>query len=130
MYRWHRSYPLGPALSKVKGTRVLERLREFAADHGMPGHTLLSTEVVTMQEAPSGDGCAHPLQSWAGDYCCAQTKVWPRLARSICTSAAHAAALPVFVRRSVLSDAGHERGAACSCATPVVAHTTWGRALN
>ena len=58
MYRWHRSYPLGHPVSKVKGTRVLERLREFAADQGMPRHTLLSTEVVSMQEAPSGDGCA------------------------------------------------------------------------
>ena len=65
MYRWHRSYPLGHALSKVKGTRVLERLREFAADQGMPRHTLLSTEVVTMQEAPSGDGCLRAPQSKA-----------------------------------------------------------------
>jgi hypothetical protein len=61
MYRWHRDYPLGAALSKVSGARVLERLREFAADRGMPRHTRLSTEVETMQGAPSGDGCA-PLQ--------------------------------------------------------------------
>ena len=62
MYRWHRSYPLGHALSKVKGARVLERLREYAADQGMPRHTLLSTEAVAMQEAPSGDGCLRAPQ--------------------------------------------------------------------
>ena len=65
MYRWHWRYPLGHPLSKVKGARVLERLREFAADRGMPARTLLCTEVVTMQEAPGGDGCASPLQNEA-----------------------------------------------------------------
>ncbi len=64
MYRWHRNYPLGMALSKVKGARVLERLCEFAADRNMPQHTLLETEVVTVQEAPSGDGCALQV-SWS-----------------------------------------------------------------
>lgn len=56
MYRWHRDYPLGMALSKVSGTRVLERLRDFTRDRGMPRHTLLSTEVKTVAEAPGGDG--------------------------------------------------------------------------
>ena len=32
-------------------------------------HKLLSTEVISMQEAPSGDGCARPPQSKA--YKCA-----------------------------------------------------------
>ncbi len=77
MYRWHRDYPLGAALSKVSGARVLERLRDFAADRGMPAHTRLSTEVETMQEAPSGDGCAifRPCSCSVWAACSVQTNL-------------------------------------------------------
>jgi hypothetical protein len=60
MYRWDKTYPLGKGpLDRIKGSRILEVLKQYARDHKMFDHVRFRTEVVTVKE--EDDGWALPI---------------------------------------------------------------------
>ena len=55
MYRWDPKYPLGNGpLDRITGSRILERLRDYARDYQMFDHARFRTEVETVKENEDG----------------------------------------------------------------------------
>ena len=55
MYRWSSEYPLGKGpLDRISGSRVLQRMQEYARDLRMYDHARFGTEVVTAAENEDG----------------------------------------------------------------------------
>ncbi len=55
MYRWSHEYPLGKGpLDRISGSRVLQRMQEYARDLHMYDHARFGTEVVTATENEDG----------------------------------------------------------------------------
>lgn len=58
MYRWDPKYPLGKGpLDRIKGSTILQRMREYARDHHMFDNARFQTEVETVKENEDGCGC-------------------------------------------------------------------------
>lgn len=71
MYRWDKTYPLGKGpLDRIKGSRILEVLTQYATDHKMYDHIRFGTEVVTVKEEDDGWALpTHLMDQSAEQYC-------------------------------------------------------------
>ena len=55
MYRWDKTYPLGKGpLDRIKGSRILEVIGQYARDHHLFTRARFGTDVVTVKEEDDG----------------------------------------------------------------------------